>query len=324
MNEIKVTTGGGDVAGAQPDRLGDRLRGRGRKLSPALQRVALYLDTHRFEAMNNSATELAAAIGTSDATVVRAVQALGFDGLPDLKQTLAAFFGNSVSPAESLNRTLADIDRRAENAVDLVAASHADALATMQSPEVRARIASAIALLARAQRIVVFGLGSSAYLAGYTGALLARNGHATHVLDATGSDLADQLLGLKSGDALLMLAYGRTYGEALVTLSEARRLKIPVVLIAGTLDTRLSGRADVEIPVARGRADRVALQGATFVCLEAIMLGLAASNRSRAVSELERLNDLRKNLKARLDRYTASGMAVAGYVGTALSECPCI
>jgi len=321
---MKVTTTGSGLAGASSDRLGDRLRGRGRRLSPALQRVALYLDTHRYEAMNNSATELAAAIGTSDATVVRAVQALGFDGLPDLKQTLAAFFGNSISPAESLNRTLADIDRRAENAVDLVAASHADALATMQSPEVRARIASATSLLARAQRIVVFGLGSSAYLAGYTGALLARNGHTTHVLDATGSDLADQLLGLKSGDALLMLAYGRTYGEALVTLSEARRLKIPVVLIAGTLDTRLSGRADVEIPVARGRADGVALQGATFVCLEAIMLGLAASNRSRAVSELERLNGLRKNLKARLDRYTASGMAVVGYFGTALSECPCL
>lgn len=317
---MKVATGGG----GQTDRLGDRLRGRGRRLSPALQRVALYLDAHRYEAMNKSATELAAAIGTSDATVVRAVQALGFDGLPDLKQTLAAFFGNSVSPAESLNRTLADIDRRAENAVDLVAASHADALATMQSPEVRARIASAIALLARAQRIVVFGLGSSAYLAGYTGALLTRNGHTTHVLDATGSDLADQLLALKSGDALLMLAYGRTYGEAMVTLSEARRLKIPVVLIAGTLDTRLSGHADVEIPVARSRADGVALQGATFVCLEAIMLGLAASNRSRAVAELERLNGLRKNLKARLDRYTASGMAVVGYFSTALSECPCI
>lgn len=324
MNEIKVTPGGDPLAGGQSDRLGERLRGRGRKLSPALQRVALYLDSHRFEAMNKSATELAAAIGTSDATVVRAVQALGFDGLPDLKQALAAFFGDSRSPAESLNRTLADIDRRAENAVDLVAASHAEALATMQSPEVRARIAAATSLLGKAQRIVVFGLGSSSYLAGYAGALLARNGHATHVLNTTGSDLADQLLSLKPGDALLMLAYGRTYGESLVTLSEARRLKLPVVLIAGTLDARLSGRADVEIPVARGRADGVALQGATFVCLEAIMLGLAASNRSRAVAELERLNGLRKNLKGRLDRYTGSGMAFLGYVGTALSECPCL
>ncbi|MFD2262195.1 MurR/RpiR family transcriptional regulator [Lacibacterium aquatile] len=322
MNDIKMTPMGDTQGETRADRLGERLRGRSRKLSPALQKVAAYLDANRLESMNMSAAELAAAIGTSDATVVRAVQALGFAGLPDLKEALAAFFGETVSPAESLNRTLAAIDRRAENAVDLVAGAHGQALAAMQSPEVRERISAATTLLGKAQRIVVFGLGSSAFLAGYAGALLARNGHATHVLDATGSALADQLLGLRAGDAILMLTYGRAYRESLVVLAEARRLKLPVVMMVGSQDERLARRADVEIPVGQDRTDTVALQGATFVYLEAIMLGLAAINRGRAVSELERLNDLRKTLGGRLDRY--SGMAFLTAVGAALAEFPLI
>jgi len=38
------------------------------------------------------------------------------------------------------------------------------------------------------------------------------------------------------------------------------------------------------------------LHGATLVCLEAIMLGLASRNKDRSILTLERLNELRKSL----------------------------
>ena len=44
----------------------------------------------------------------------------------------------------------------------------------------------------------------------------------------------------------------------------------------------------------RGQAGRVALHGATFVCLEAIMLALASLEKPLAIETLERLNELRK------------------------------
>lgn len=44
--------------------------------------------------------EIAALLKTSDATVVRAIQALGFAGLRDLKQTLEQWFGPVVSSSE--------------------------------------------------------------------------------------------------------------------------------------------------------------------------------------------------------------------------------
>ena len=57
------------------DKLAERLHSRGQRLSPALRRVGEFIDDNRLEAMTKSAAELATAIGTSDATVIRALKA---------------------------------------------------------------------------------------------------------------------------------------------------------------------------------------------------------------------------------------------------------
>ena len=50
-------------------------------LAPAERRVARFIDQNRAAVLASSAVELAASTGTSDATVIRTVQALGFSGL---------------------------------------------------------------------------------------------------------------------------------------------------------------------------------------------------------------------------------------------------
>jgi DNA-binding MurR/RpiR family transcriptional regulator len=161
---------------------------------------------------------------------------------------------------------------------------------------------AAVSQLHRAERIVVFGIGPSAPLAHYVAILLTRNGRAARTLDATGIGLADQLVGLRKGDALLILAYGRAYREVVATFAEARQLRLPTVLVTDSLDGKLARKAGVVIPAKRGRANRVALHGTTLVVLETIVLGLAASDRKRAMDALRRLNDLRAEVGgARMD-----------------------
>jgi DNA-binding MurR/RpiR family transcriptional regulator len=281
---------GSRVAAARGD-FGARLATR--RLAPAAARVAAFIDANRATALASSAAELAAAIGTSDATVVRAVQALGFDGLPALKQALARALDHKASPAAAMRRTLADVAGDARGAIDHVLDTHRAALAALRAPRARRAIVQAVARLAAAARIVTFGIGPSAPLARYAGVLLARAGRTTRVLDATGIALADQLLDLRGGDALLVLAYGGAYREVAATFAEARRCGVPIVLISDSLDPALARQAAVVVPARRGRAERVALHGTTLIALEAIGLGLAASDRARAVATLERLDALR-------------------------------
>jgi DNA-binding MurR/RpiR family transcriptional regulator len=195
-----------------------------------------------------------------------------------------------------MRATLAEAGEEAGRALDLAIATQREAVEALAAPEARATLRAAVSALHPARRILVFGLGPSAALARYLAILLGRAGRAARALDASGIALADQMLDLAPGDALLALAYGRAYREVVALFAEARRLGLPVVLVTDSLEPALARQADVVIPARRGRARRVALHGATLVALEAIALGLAAADGPRALAALDRLNDLRASI----------------------------
>jgi DNA-binding MurR/RpiR family transcriptional regulator len=283
---------GGDGADLFARRLSERHSG----LTAATLRVLRFIDHNRVATLATSAAELAQRTHTSDATVIRAVQALGFSGLPELRQALSGSLQRGSTLADGMRRTLEEVGESAERAISLGLDTHRDGLELLRSAATRAKIAAAVSLVHPAERIVLFGIGPSAPLAHYMSVLLRRSGRRTGVLDRTGIGLADQLLDLRPTDALLLLAYGRAYREVVTVLDEAARLGIPVALITDTLEGKLAARAQVIVPVQRGLAERVALHGTTLICLEALVLGLAASAKDQAVATLERLNELRQSL----------------------------
>src|SRR5689334_6038396 len=72
-------------AGTAATSLDERLAARRDVLRPTEQRVADFFAQHREEVAFLSATEIAKRLVTSDATVVRTAQALGYSGLQELK-----------------------------------------------------------------------------------------------------------------------------------------------------------------------------------------------------------------------------------------------
>ncbi len=109
----------------------------------------------------------------------------------------------------------------------------------------------------------------------------------------SGSMLADQLLDLREGDALLILAYSRLYKEVAAVFNEARSLGLPTALVTEAAGTALAERADAVVAVPRGRPNDVALHGATVVALEAMVLSLAAVEPEQAIDALDRFGMLR-------------------------------
>jgi DNA-binding MurR/RpiR family transcriptional regulator len=269
------------------------LRHAGQRLGAAGLRVAKFIDDNRQLVLASSAAALGERIGTSDATVLRTIQTLGFPSLADLK---AAILKSEVvsTPADDMRRTLVDLDKTTREALDGILDAHQDGLKVLRSPNCRAQIAAAVRLLEGAERIVVFGIGPSSALASYVSILLGRSGRRNRTINATGSMLADQLLDLHEGDALLVLAYGRLYREVKALFAEARALSLPTVLITEADDTPLAKLADVCVAIPRGRPGQVALHGATLVGLEALILALAAAKPDAALASLDNLNRLRR------------------------------
>jgi DNA-binding MurR/RpiR family transcriptional regulator len=270
-------------------------------------RVANFIDQNRQIVLASSAASLGTRVGTSDATVLRTVQRLGFPSLAELK-TAILNSGTLSTPADDMRRSLIDLEKTTGEALDEILQAHAEGMAVLRSTECHAQIAAAVQRLDGAARIVVFGIGPSAALAAYVSALLARSGRQTRTLSVTGSMLADQLLDLHSGDVLLILAYGRLYREVQAVFSEAKALDLPTVLITEADGTALSRMADVCVAIPRGRPGRMALHGATLVGLEALVFSLAAANPAAALASLDNLNRLRRATEAQ-DR---GGRAVQG------------
>lgn len=286
------------MSGVVSARLGNELdrllRQTNEKLGAAGRRVAKFIDENRQTVLASSAAALGGYIGTSDATVLRTIQALGFAGLADLKQAILKSAEKSSTPADQMRRTLGDLEQSTGQAVESVLQAHDEGLAVLRSEKCRAQIAAAVHMLDAAERIVVFGIGPSAALAGYVATSLGRCGRPSRTIDATGALLADQLMDLRRGDALLILAYGRLYKEVRTVFAEAREVGLATVLVTEADSTPLAKLADVAVAIPRGRPGQVALHGATFVGLEAMVLSLAAARPDATVASLDKLNRLRR------------------------------
>jgi DNA-binding MurR/RpiR family transcriptional regulator len=282
-----------DAASDFANKLDRVLRHANQQLGAAGLRVAKFIDENRQTVLASSAAALGARIGTSDATVLRTIQTLGFASLADLKHAILGS-GAVSTPADDMRRTLVDLEKATGEALDGILQAHADGLDVLKSEKCRSQMAGAVRILDGAARIAVFGIGPSSALATYVSILLARSGRRSRTIGATGSMLADQLLDLARGDALLILAYGRLYREVKAVFVEARTLGLATVLVTEADDTPLAKLADVCLAIPRGRPGQVALHGTTLVGLEALVLSLAAAKPEAALASLNNLNRLRR------------------------------
>ncbi len=290
------------------DLFGERYRARAHQLSPRLRAVVSYINDNREVVLEHTAMEIATATQTSDATVVRAIQALGFAGLRELKQTMERWFGTSVTSAEKMRSTVTALSSDVNSSIDFVLEGHQRVCEVLSRADNRAAVAQAVALLSDARQVGIFGIGASGILAEYTARLFSRIGLPAYVMNRTGFSLAEQLIGLQRGDVLIMMGQKSPHREGLTTLREAKRLGIPTILLTQAVDSRFSQEAQVVIDVPRGGdSSRMPLHGTVLVCLEMIVLSVASTTPQKTVKSLKRINDLCCMIAA----LTAAGQAAA-------------
>lgn len=277
------------------DLFDERFRARAHQLSPRLLAVVSYINDNREVVLERTAMEIAAATQTSDATVVRAIQALGFAGLRELKQTMERWFGPSITSSEKMLSTVNALSCDVNSSIDFVLEGHQRACEVLSRPANRAAVAQAVALLSEARQVAIFGIGASGILAEYTGRLFSRIGLPSCVLNRTGFSLAEQLINLQRGDVMIMMGQKSPHREGMTALREARRLGIPTILLTQAVDSRFSQEAQVVIDVPRGGDNgRVPLHGTVLVCLEMLVLSVATTTPQRTMKSMKRINELHK------------------------------
>jgi DNA-binding MurR/RpiR family transcriptional regulator len=269
-------------------------------LSPAEVRVADFFAQHREEVVFLSAMEIAGRLETSDATVIRAAQSLGYSGLPDLKSELRDALRTRATPTLRLGRSLEDLGDDPTQVLEHVLATEIQLLHDARETLRNADFARALDLIADAQRVVVQGLGPNAPLAEYFAARLRRMRRSALAVGARGQALADALLEMRNGDVVIVLAYDRANPESELMLDRARELRAPSILVTDTLGLALAGRFTVALSARRAGGGMFHLSAITVVILDALLFGLAGRDRAAALGAAEELQELRARIDERM------------------------
>jgi DNA-binding MurR/RpiR family transcriptional regulator len=272
--------------------LNDRIDAALPTMSPAEQKMASFFKSQKEAVLLCSAAEISVKAGTSDATVVRTARSLGFEGLAGLREAILADL-TAPGPEGRLSRTLDDLGQDPGGALGLVLRAHRESLEIMSSSAFAEAFARSVKILFSARRRYLFGLGPSGSVAEYASLQFNRLGLATSALSSSGIGLADQLMSVDKGDAIMMVAYAPVYREVTVVLEYAQAHGVPVVLVGDSLFPHVSDQITELLPVSRGRADHLSMHGATIVLIEAMIVALAAEDPEAALSSLAKFGALR-------------------------------
>lgn len=280
-----------------PSSVSDALREKEGSLSPAELRVARYLVSHPEEVVFRSAVQLAAAIDTSDATVIRTAKVLGFSGLPELKHVIGAELMMTTPAARRLASKLSVV-RESDMAslLGTVIQEATERLTELARVLDADDVTRAVDALSGARRVVTFGVGLSATTARYLATRLTRIGFPARHADAMGFALADHLVGLTPEEALVIVAPGRPTVEVETLVDHAVALELPVVLVTDGLASQFADRvtAVVRAPLSDSGLTGETLT-ATVVC-DALTLALATRHEQRATRTAKSLTRLRTRL----------------------------
>jgi DNA-binding MurR/RpiR family transcriptional regulator len=270
-----------------------------RHLSKSARKVLDYVERHPNAVLASSAVDLAAALKVSDATVIRAIQALGYEGLPHLKSVIAAELdAGHRQPVQKVGVTVRELRDHDGMPLERVMGAYAGILEILHRSGAADAVAKASTILADADRIALHGAGTLMILLEQTALHLGRIGIRSLLLDKSGNAFADSLLKIEEGDALLMLAYGRVHPESMLVQREIRRRRGKIVVVTDNVSGRLAKRADCVIEIPRTEVGNMTMYGLTLMALEGIVLTLTGENPKRSLTTAKRLQTFRDEIEA--------------------------
>jgi len=290
-----------------PDSLSAKVNRLKPRLSALERRVADHILAEREATIMTSAAQLAKAIGTSDATVIRTVRHLGFSSLNDLRQALAADLRADITLADRLSASISRESTDTASTLRQVLDIQRKTLDAMDTPGTVKDFDSFLDEICRPARLLVFGIGPSGHLAAYFATQMQRLGADMIALEKTGIGFADDVLRMRKGDGVIALAYDRPYPEITALFDRATELGVKRLLITSPTTAPPDSRADRMLFVPRGVRDGFGLHAGTLALLEALIVGYAARNRDPALETLERLNHYRLQIAGDTRKFDAPG-----------------
>lgn len=245
-----------------------------------------------------SASDIAKATGTSDATVIRTARRLGFSGLPELKRLVNRPIAVSVPVSARLSHKINAVAPDALAARDAVFSAAQEILESTREALDPDAIEAAVTLFEKAGTIWCIGLGVAEQPARHLATGLLRAGSVTRFAGGSGFELANSVIGLCPGDCVVIFHTATQRKDIAALIEHANGMGVSTILVSGTqLNALYRDQVTVALP-SMAVASKLAswLIGATVIG-DLLTFRFSARNPERAIATHDQLNQLRESFE---------------------------
>jgi RpiR family transcriptional regulator, carbohydrate utilization regulator len=267
-----------------------RLQGAYSALRAAEQRVADFILKHPDELIYLTVTELAERTNTSESTVVRLCQKIGYKGYQEFKIVLAR---DLVGPATEIYAAIEPGDDLA-TIKNKVFQANAQALRDTLEVLDDVQLQLAVDTIAGARRLEIYGVGGSSPLALDAYHKFVKLGVAAVALsDGDLMAMSSSLLG--QGDVALGISHTGASRDVTDALGRAKRHGARTICITHRSSSPITKVSDVVLVTAAQqtafRSDASSSRIAQLAVIDSLYVGVAHKNHGRSLEMIERTRE---------------------------------
>ncbi len=275
------------LAKPQPASIREQILEQSGSLSRQQRVIAEYILEHLSEIPFLSIPDLAERTATSEATVVRFCQRIGYTGYSDLKMALVEAVRDDL---RSTSRSQVDTEDLSEDLLAAVARLEQLNIERTLTSVDRKHFRSVAAQLFRADHIFTFGLGISAYLADFASYLFTEHGLRSTALGRRFTSPLEQLVVLRPTDCVVAFSFPPYSNQTLEILEESSGRGVPTVVITDRATAPGVALAKSALIVSSHGMTFTNSTSAAGMLLNALVVEIASRHRGETVEALSRIN----------------------------------
>ena len=258
-----------------------KLNRSGKKLSKSHRRIAEYIAQYYDKAVYMTASRLGEMVGVSESTVVRFAVAMGYEGYPQLQQSLQELVRHRLTATQRFEMSSEISEGNVLTTV--LKADMQNIRSTIEGIDEKA-FEDAVRVISDARRLYILGLRSAAPLAEFTGYYLHYVLDDVRVAAAASTDVFEAISRVKKDDVLLAISFPRYSSRTIEAMNFARTRGEQVIGITDGPMSPLHESADICLAVRTDLASFVDSMAAPMSVINALIVALGLKNKD-AVSE---------------------------------------
>jgi DNA-binding MurR/RpiR family transcriptional regulator len=262
-------------------------------LSKTNRRIADYVASRFDEVIFSSVASIAAELGTSEATIVRFAQTLGYSGFPDLKRELVTHYREQISPAKKLKNyldTLSPGDRFYGEIVEQEIEYLKNSVKTVQGEAFH----EAVTLICEAGHRYVYATGANTGLAQYMSFRLNRFRLHTSASSDTGKNIFENFPLFNKNDVVITYSFHQPTREHKVLMDFTSKNGVKTILITDTFVPPMVQNADLVLYARRGPFGLFHSLIVPMAISNALIMAVASRLGKDSIESLQDLSDIRR------------------------------